>query len=144
MAVPIYPLFIQYEWQPPDKLLPREAEGELLFSNPDFGEIVARIDNTGSLYTQTGFHCGMDDVNDACAAASAPPGSEACEQYFLDHPPSVAFKMIGSEGAVAYIDAGKVFPSDTDEGDPTLGLFGGNIRLKGRVFEEWTHWDYWD
>ncbi len=81
-----------YEWQAPEKLTPSISEGDFLLSNVDTGEVFARIDNTGSMYTRAGWHAGMDDVHDACDQ-DAPRDPDASEHYYLEHPPSSAISI---------------------------------------------------
>lgn len=99
---------------------------EFLVTSPGEDKVVAKIGPVGNLFLRGAFHDAMDDVNDTCDTESPNP-SEASEEYYLDHPPTPAMKISGADGkTVAYIDA------------------DGEVRLKGHVFVQWTHWNYWN
>ena len=61
----------------------------------------------------------------------------------VDNPPSSAFMIENSAGdVVAYVDAGPTTLPGGGSEEPRE--YGGNLRLKGAIFENWTTWDYWD
>lgn len=93
---------------------------------PSQAKVVAKIGPAGYLSLRGGYQDKMDDVSDTCDVVDPCPAN-ASEEYYLNHPPVPPMRVSGPDGkTVAYID--------TD----------GNMRLKGRVFEEWTAWSYWD
>jgi len=48
----------------------------------------------------------------------------------------------GDGDVVAYIDTRPTSLPGGGSDEPRK--YGGNLRLKGRIFENWDAWDYWD
>jgi hypothetical protein len=157
-----------HEWQPESVLLPQSGVEEFLLRSQLLDEVIGKITPSGDLYLLGGYQDAMDDVNDSCDVTN---NVAASEQYYLDHPSSAAFLVKSVSGGeshvVANIDSNGVTVSSEGEGEgegesqddyicgegegegeqllaPPLYQVGGNMRIKGHIFQNWTAWSYWD
>lgn len=53
-----------------------------------------------------------------------------------------AFVIRTGSDAVAYVDSGPASVPGGGSSEPRE--FGGHVRLRGKIFENWSDWDYWD
>jgi len=130
------------EWEDPDDVEPDDGQSELIIKNGILDEVVVVFDDDGNALIEGGYHEFMDDVNDTCDSV----GGNDEEQEYLDAPLDDATHnalAVRSGGhVVAWIDAGPASVPGGGSEEPRE--HGGHLRLKGRVFENWTAWDYWD
>ena len=110
------------QWYDADLVEGSANVGEVLIESGSTDNVVALFDDSGNLLVEQLVHGGMDDLNDSCDTVE---GNDS-EQDYLDNPTACALKISHGDHTVAYIDN------------------DGNVRLRGKVFENWSDWDFLD